>query len=154
VWEWFLYCLVLERTKLTYKILTSFMASFDLIPIVLVPENMFLLCHILIRSFLAFGDQISILIVGCVTIWSQGLHQWCVYPENTKVLLLFLGFGQKIQIQQEYIYVDACWKVSMQILILWCDVSKKLLFLSHLNNLNMSYSYAHMFFKCLPLVCL
>jgi hypothetical protein len=34
---------------------------------VLVPWGRFSLCHTPIRSFLAFQDQISILIVGCVT---------------------------------------------------------------------------------------
>jgi len=44
-------------------------------PIVLVPWGKFSLCHTPIRSISAFRDQISILIVGCVTTWSRGSHQ-------------------------------------------------------------------------------
>jgi hypothetical protein len=42
---------------------------------VLVPWDMFPLCHTSIRPISAFQDQISILIVGCVTTWSRGSHQ-------------------------------------------------------------------------------
>jgi hypothetical protein len=73
VWEWFLHSLVLE-VNLTYRRLTSFMASFYFIPIVLVPWSRFLLCHTFIISISAFRDQISILIVGCVTMWLWDLH--------------------------------------------------------------------------------
>ena len=38
--------------------------------------NRITLCHTPIRPFLVFWDQISILIVGCVTTWSWGLHQY------------------------------------------------------------------------------
>jgi hypothetical protein len=44
-------------------------------PIVLVPWGRFSLCHTPIRPISAFRDQISILIVGCVTTWSRGSHQ-------------------------------------------------------------------------------
>ena len=46
-----------------------------LIPIVLVPWGRFPLCHSPIRPISAIRDQISILIVGCVTTWSRGSHQ-------------------------------------------------------------------------------
>jgi hypothetical protein len=42
------------------------MASFYFIPIVLVPWGRFSLYNTPVRPFLAFRDQISILIVGCV----------------------------------------------------------------------------------------
>jgi hypothetical protein len=65
----------LNELNLTYQRLTSFEASFYFIPIVLVPWGRFPLCHTPIRPISAFRDQISILIVGCVTTWSRGLHQ-------------------------------------------------------------------------------
>jgi len=43
--------------------------------IVLVPWGKFSLCHTPIRPISAFRDQISLLIVGCVTTWSRGSHQ-------------------------------------------------------------------------------
>ena len=42
----------------------------------LVPWGRFPLCHTPIKPISAFRDQISILIVGCVTTWSWGSHQW------------------------------------------------------------------------------
>jgi hypothetical protein len=46
-----------------------------LIPIILVPWDTFSLCHTPIRLSSASRDQISILIVGCVTTWSRDSHQ-------------------------------------------------------------------------------
>jgi len=66
VLEWFLHSLIFERTKPTYQKLTSFVALFDLISIMIVPWDKFSLCHTLIRLLSAFQDQISILIMGCV----------------------------------------------------------------------------------------
>jgi hypothetical protein len=57
----------LNELNLTYQRLTDFMASFYFIPVVLVSWSKFSLCHTPIRPFSAFQDEISILIVGCVT---------------------------------------------------------------------------------------
>jgi hypothetical protein len=57
----------LNELNLTYQRLTSFMASFNFIPIVLVPWDRFSLCHAPNRSLLVFQYQISVLIVSCVT---------------------------------------------------------------------------------------
>jgi hypothetical protein len=46
-----------------------------LIPIMLVHWDTFPLCHTPIRLSSASRDQISILIVGCVTTWSRDSHQ-------------------------------------------------------------------------------
>jgi hypothetical protein len=70
-----LHSLVLNELNLTNRRLTSFMASLDFILIVLVPWSKFLLCHTPIRSFSALQDQISILIMGCMTTWSRGSHK-------------------------------------------------------------------------------
>jgi len=67
-------------------------------PIVLVPWGKFSLCHTPIRPISAFRDQISILIVGCVTTWSRGSHQLVSelgsetrsYPSVIFVFLVFL----------------------------------------------------------------
>jgi len=76
MWERFLYFfLFLNELNLTYQRLISFVASFDFIAIVLVPWDKFSLCHTPTRLLLTFQDQISILIVGCATTWSQGSHQ-------------------------------------------------------------------------------
>jgi hypothetical protein len=64
----------LKELNLTHQRLTGFVASFYFIPIVLVSCDRFLLGHTPIIYFLAFRDQISILIVGCVTTWSRGSH--------------------------------------------------------------------------------
>ena len=58
----------LNELNLTYQRLTGFVASFDLISIVLVPCDRFPLCHTPIRPLSAFWDQISILIVSCMII--------------------------------------------------------------------------------------
>jgi hypothetical protein len=70
----------LNKLNLTYRRLTGFVASFYFIPIVLVPWDKFPLCHTPIRFILAFQDQISILIVSCVTTWSRGSHQLVSEP--------------------------------------------------------------------------
>jgi hypothetical protein len=54
----------LNELNLTYQRLTSFVASFDFIPIMLMPWGRFSLCHTPIKPLLAFQDQISIFIVG------------------------------------------------------------------------------------------
>ena len=64
----------LNNLNLTYRRLTGFVMSFKFIPIELVSWNKFLLCYTHIRSILAFRNQISILIVDCVTTWSQDSH--------------------------------------------------------------------------------
>jgi len=76
VWEWFSHSSVLERTKSDLSKINWLRGVILLIPIVLVPWDMFPLCHTSIRPISAFQDQISILIVGCVTTWSRGSHQW------------------------------------------------------------------------------
>ena len=74
VWEWFLHSSVLERTEFDLSKINWIRCVILLNPIVLVPWGRFLLCHTPIRPILAFRDQISILIVGCVTTWSRGSH--------------------------------------------------------------------------------
>jgi Na+/proline symporter len=76
VWEWFLHFSVLERTESDLSKINWFRGVILLIPIVLVPWGRFPLCHTPIRLISAFQDQISILIVGCVTTWSRGSHQF------------------------------------------------------------------------------
>jgi len=56
-----------------------------LIPIVLVPWGRLPLCHTPIRPISAFWDQISILIVGCVT------TRFASYFEQKKVKLVVIG---------------------------------------------------------------
>jgi len=46
---------------------------------------MFPLCHTLITPISAFRDQISIVIEGCVTTWSQGSHHPSI-PHNVVIL--------------------------------------------------------------------
>jgi hypothetical protein len=75
VWEWFLHSSVLERTEFDLSKINWLCGVILLIPIVLVPWGRFPMCHTHIRPISAFWDQISILIVGCVTTWSRGLHQ-------------------------------------------------------------------------------
>ncbi|KAL3565201.1 hypothetical protein D5086_033247 [Populus alba] len=58
---------VLERTESDLSKINWLHGVILLIPIVLVPWGRFPLCHTPIRPILAFRDQISILIVGCVT---------------------------------------------------------------------------------------
>jgi hypothetical protein len=65
---------VLERTEFELSKINWFRGIILLIPIVLVPWDKFSLCHTPIRSISAFRDQISILIVGCVTMLSRALH--------------------------------------------------------------------------------
>jgi hypothetical protein len=67
----------LKKLNLTYQRLTSFVASFNFIPIVLVPY--FPLYHTLIRSLLTFRDQISILIVDCMTTRFASYEHWFGY---------------------------------------------------------------------------
>jgi hypothetical protein len=57
----------LNELNLIYRRLSSFVASFYFIPVVLMPWSRFPLCrHTPIRPFSTFQDQISILTVGCV----------------------------------------------------------------------------------------
>jgi len=75
VWEWFLHSSVLERTESDLSKINWLRGVILLNPIVLVPWSRFPLCYTHIRPISAFRDQISILIVGCVTTWSLGSHQ-------------------------------------------------------------------------------
>jgi hypothetical protein len=77
-------------------------ASFYFILIVLVSWSIFSLCHTPIRPILAFWDHISILIVGCVTTWSWGLHQgeWgylvlVVFLLSLSVFLSFIYYSNR-----------------------------------------------------------
>ena len=74
----------LNKLNLIYRRLINFEISFDFIPIVLVSWGRFSLCHTFIRPILSFRDQISILIVGCVTMWLRDLHQQ-VYEDQLKM---------------------------------------------------------------------
>ena len=79
VWEWFLYSSVLEQTEFDLSKINWLRGVILLIQVVFVHWNMFPLYHTPIRLILAFQDQISILIMDCVTIWSWGSHQeWCL----------------------------------------------------------------------------
>jgi hypothetical protein len=75
VWEWLLHSFVLERTESDLSKINWLRDVILLIPIVLVSWGRFPLCHTSIRHILALQDQISILIVGCVTTWSRDSHQ-------------------------------------------------------------------------------
>jgi hypothetical protein len=75
VWEWLLHSFVLERTESDLSKINWLRDVILLILIVLVPWGRFPLCHTSIRHILALQDQISILIVGCVTTWSRDSHQ-------------------------------------------------------------------------------
>jgi len=67
VWEWFWHSSVLERTESDLSKINWLRGVILLNPIVLVPWGKFPLCHTPIRPISAFRDQISILIVGCMT---------------------------------------------------------------------------------------
>jgi len=67
VWEWFLPSSVLEQTESDLSKINWLPGVILLNPIVLVPWDRFPLCHTPIRPIFTFRDQISILIVGCVT---------------------------------------------------------------------------------------
>ena len=56
----------LNELNLTYRRINWLRGVIQLIPIVLVPWDRFPLCHTPIKPILAFRDEISILIVGCV----------------------------------------------------------------------------------------
>jgi hypothetical protein len=58
---------VLERTEFDLSKINWLGGVILLIPIMLVPWGRFPLCHTPIRPISAFRDQISILIVGCIT---------------------------------------------------------------------------------------
>ena len=75
MWEWFLHSSILERTKSDLSKINWLRGVILLIPIVLVPWGRFPLCRTPIRPISAFRDQISILIVGCLTTWSWGSYQ-------------------------------------------------------------------------------
>jgi hypothetical protein len=75
VWEWFLHSSVLKWTKSDLSKINLLCGVILLNPIVLVPWGKFPLRHTPIRPISAFRDQISILIVGCVTTWSRGSHK-------------------------------------------------------------------------------
>ena len=85
VWEWFLHSSVLERTEFDLSKINWLGGVILLIPIMLVPWGRFPLCHTPIRPISAFRDQISILIVGCITTWSRGSY--------LSVLNYFVGWG-------------------------------------------------------------
>jgi hypothetical protein len=78
----------LNKLNLTYRRLTGFVMSFYFVSIVLVPWNKFSLCHTPIRPISAFQDQMSILIVGCVTTWSRGSHQLVSEPNLDHIIRL------------------------------------------------------------------
>jgi hypothetical protein len=82
----------LNKLNLTYQRSTDFVVSSYFISIVLVAWGKFSLCSLII-SFLAFRGQISILIVGCLTTWSRGSHQFDNYDiwisrQNLNLILL------------------------------------------------------------------
>ena len=79
VWEWFLHSLVLERTESDLSKINWLCGVILLNPIVLVPWGRFPLCHTPIRPISSFRDQISILIMGCVTTWSRGSHHESIF---------------------------------------------------------------------------
>jgi hypothetical protein len=84
MWEWFLHFLVLEWTESDLSKINWLWASFYIISIVLVPWTGFSLCHTPIRPISSFHNQISILIMGCVTMWSRGSHNFYL-PGSTSI---------------------------------------------------------------------
>ena len=97
VWEWFLHSSVLERTESDLLKINWLRGVILLIPIVLVPWGRFPLCRTPIKSISGFRDQISILIVGCVTKWQRD-HEvrisWyqSYVPKQGHIILLFSFF--------------------------------------------------------------
>jgi len=79
VWEWFLQSSVLERTESNLSKINWLRGVILFNPIVLVLWGRFTLCHTPIRLISAFRDQISILIVVCVTMWSRGSHHCWIW---------------------------------------------------------------------------
>ena len=82
-----------KELNLTYQRSTDFVVSSYFISTVLVAWGKFSLCSLII-SFLAFRGQISILIVGCLTTWSRGSHQFDTYDiwilrQNPYLILLW-----------------------------------------------------------------
>jgi len=73
----------LNKLNLTYQRLNDFVALFDFISIVLMSWDKFLLCHTPIKFLSAFQDQISILIVSCMTTWTWDLHHFLYFFEDT-----------------------------------------------------------------------
>ena len=65
--QFYVHSSVLERTESDLSKINWLLDVILLNPIVLVPWGTFPLCHTPIRPISAFRDQISILIVGCVT---------------------------------------------------------------------------------------
>jgi len=101
-----------------------------LIPIVLVPWGTFPLCHTPIRPILAFQNQISILIVGCVTTWSRDLHQLVSELDSINQVISFwnfrfLLFPQNFLIVQFLLLLDfAAYKKIKKIVISFCYCPK------------------------------
>jgi hypothetical protein len=99
VWEWFLHSSVLERPESDLSKINWLRGVILLNPIVLVPWGRFPLCHTPIRPISAFLDQISILIVGCVIMWSRGSHHWLI--EGYSIWVRKSNRGYKFQIWGE-----------------------------------------------------
>ena len=74
-----MHSLVLERTESNLSKISWLHGIILLIIIVMVSYGRFLLCHTPIRLISAFQDQILFFIVGCVTTWSWGSHQYQIY---------------------------------------------------------------------------
>jgi hypothetical protein len=130
MWEWFLHYSVLERTESDLSKINWLRGVILLIPIVLVPWDKFSLCHTPIRPISAFQNQISILIVGCVTTWSRDLHQLVSELDSINHVISFwnfrfLLFPQNFLIVQFLLLLDfAAYKKIKKIVISFCYCPK------------------------------
>jgi hypothetical protein len=102
MWERFLHSLILKKTEFDFSKINWLRGIIILHSNSVVALGKVPLCHNPIRPLLTFQDQISILIVGCMTTWLQGLHYLVSeqgfenksYPFEISVFLLFVKFFQ------------------------------------------------------------
>ena len=119
MWEWFLHSSVLEQTESNLSKINWLRGVILLIPIMLVPWGRFPLCHTPIRPISTFWDQISILIVGCVTTWSRGLHHLVSeLGSETRsyhyVIFVFFSFNKLIWLE-----IVTKWNINYFFLLRW-----------------------------------
>jgi hypothetical protein len=93
-----------QRSNLTYQGITNIVASFDSIPIVLVPWDRFSLCHTSQTWFLAF---LGIMFFrGCLTTWSKGLHQ--LVSELGSGIKLYPSCFRYLFVSCQFLFVCLC----------------------------------------------
>jgi hypothetical protein len=110
MWEWFLHSLVLERTESNLSKINWLRGVILLNPIVLAPWGRFPLCHTPTRPISAFRDQISILIVGCVTTWSRGSHHKSVKHDPHHGIHSFHHLHHGLHLEFKF-YIGRGWSV-------------------------------------------